>query len=225
MALLPFLISLKLSIITTFILLILGLPVSYFLALSKFKFKFIIKSIMTLPLVLPPTVLGFYFLIFFSKKSFIGFFFEKFFNIRLTFTFTGLIIASCIYSMPFMFQYLINGIENFNESLLDASYTLGKSKIYTFFKIIIPNIKPNLISGIIMTFVHTLGEFGVVLMIGGNIPGKTKVISIAIYDKVEELNYSTAHKYSFFLVLFSFIVILIINCLNFNHKKFGYKND
>jgi molybdate transport system permease protein len=152
-------------------------------------------------------------------------FFEKFFNIRLTFTFTGLLIASCIYSMPFMFQYLTNGIENFNESLLDASYTLGKSKIYTFFKIIIPNIKPNLISGIIMTFVHTLGEFGVVLMIGGNIPGKTKVISIAIYDKVEELNYSAAHKYSIYLVIFSFAVMLIVNSLNFKKKKTGYNND
>jgi molybdate transport system permease protein len=215
---LPFFVSIKLSVITTLILLIICFPLAILIGGKKFRLKPVAETIISLPLVLPPTVIGFYLLMFLSPRWIIGSFFENVFNVRLVFSFTGIVIASCVYSFPFMIQPLKNGIEAFDRSLLEASYSLGKSKIETFFRIIIPNIKTNIVTGIVMTFAHTMGEFGVILMIGGNISGQTRVASIAIYDKVEQLDYNFAYVYSIILVSISILILILLNLLN-NRKK------
>ncbi|RUM58915.1 MAG: molybdate ABC transporter permease subunit [Persephonella sp.] len=206
-------ITFKLAILTTIFLLLIGLPLAYILSFKKPPFKTLWESIITVPLVLPPTVLGFYLLILFSSDSFIGKLINRIFNTEILFTFKGILIASIIYSLPFMVQPIQNGFKSLNKSLIEASYTLGKSEIETLFKVLIPNIKVSILTAIILTFAHTVGEFGVVLMVGGGIPGETLVASISIYNEVEALNYSTAHKYAFILLLISFISILSVNFL------------
>ena len=215
----PFGISLTLSLLTTIILLIITFPLAIFLGFKKNRIKSALEAFFTLPLVLPPTVLGFYILLMLSPRNAFGIFLEKYFDIRLAFSFPGILIASCIYSFPFMLQPLKNGTESINRSLLEASYTLGKSKIETVFRIILPNIKTFIFTGIVMTFAHTMGEFGVVLMVGGNLPGRTKVASIYIYENVEILNYGEAHIYSIILIAMSFAILLAVNLINFNAKK------
>ncbi|MEJ2528284.1 MAG: molybdate ABC transporter permease subunit [Sulfurovaceae bacterium] len=177
----PFILSFKLALVVTVILFIISLPLSWCLSQSRSKFKPFFEALTALPIVLPPSVLGFYILIALAKDSPIGIFFKKTFGISLVFNFTGLVIASCFYSLPFMVQPLQNGFEKLNKGMLEASYVAGKGKLATLFKIALPNIKPSLITGLIITFAHTVGEFGVVLMIGGSRPGETKVASIAIY--------------------------------------------
>ena len=204
-------ITFKLASLTTLILVIIGLPLAYILTYKNIPLKFVWETVITVPLVLPPTVLGFYMLIIFSPESFLGNFLKKLFNIELVFTFYGILIASIIYSLPFMVQPIQSGFKNLGSSLIEASYTLGKSELETFFKVLIPNIKSSIITAVILTFAHTVGEFGVVLMVGGGIPGETLVASISIYNEVEALNYSLAHKYAFILFLISFISILIVN--------------
>ena len=172
-----------------------------------------------MPLVLPPTVLGFYFLILFSPDSFLGKIVKNLFNTELVFTFKGILIASIIYSLPFMVQPIQTGFKTINKSLIEASYTLGKGEIETLFKVLIPNIKNSIITAIVLTFAHTIGEFGVVLMVGGGIPGETLVASISIYNEVEALNYSSAHKYALILFLISFISILIVNYISYKSNK------
>jgi molybdate transport system permease protein len=163
-----------------------------------------------LPLVLPPTVLGFYLLIFLSKNGILGNLWERLFGNPLIFRFEGILIASVVFSLPFMVHPLTAGFRSVNKSLIEASYTLGKSKLTTLFKIIIPNIKYSFITGIVLTFIHTVGEFGGVLMVGCSIEGETKVISISIYDAVESLDYTTAHVYSGILLIFSFLILLFV---------------
>ena len=170
----PLILTFKLAFITTLILLLISIPISYWLNYSKFRFKIVIESIISMPLVLPPSVIGFYFLVAFAPQSTLGQLIEKFFNLRMVFTFEGLVLGSIIFSLPFMVNPLKSGFEAVNYSLIEASYTLGKSKFETLMKVILPNIKPSIIAASVMTFAHTVGEFGVVLMIGGNIPGKTK---------------------------------------------------
>jgi molybdate transport system permease protein len=216
---LPFFLSVELSILTTLILLIISFPPAIILSYKRFMLKPFFESIITLPLVLPPTVIGFYLLILFSPNWIFGTFLENMFNIRLVFSFEGIVIASCIYSLPFMISPLKNGMQSVDRSLLEVSYTLGKSKIETFFRIIIPNIKPSILTGIIMTFAHTMGEFGVILMIGGNITGKTKVASIEIYERVEKLDYNFAHIYSIILVVLSFLILLTVNSFKVKKNK------
>ena len=174
----------------------------------------VIDAVVSLPLVLPPTVLGFYILVILSPNYFAGGFLKSNLNITLIFNFMGILFASCIASFPFIFQQIKSGVDNFEKQLIESSYILGKSKFQTFIRVIIPNIKSSIISGVVTCFAHTLGEFGVVLMIGGNIPGKTKVASIAIYEKVEELDFSSANKYSIILLLISFTVLLSVQILN-----------
>ena len=215
----PFLVSLKLSFFTTIILLIASFPLALFLAFKKFKLKFIIESFLSLPLILPPTIIGFYLLLFFSPRGLIGSFIENVFNVRVVFSFAGIVIASCIYSFPFMLQPLKNGLESIDKNIIEASYTLGKNKITTFFKLILPNMKNEIYSGIVMTFAHTMGEFGVILMIGGNIPGITRVASIAIYDKVEQLDYNFANIYSIILIIMSFSILISLNLLKKNKNR------
>ena len=211
----PFWISFKLAAVTTVILFALVLPLAWWLSQSKSKLKPFIEAFAALPIVLPPSVLGFYLLVAFSSNSFIS----SYFNIDLLFSFSGLVIASCIYSLPFMLQPLQSGFESLNKNMLEASYISGKSKFITLLKVALPNIKPSLLTALVVTFAHTVGEFGVVLMVGGSIPGHTKVASVAIYEMVETMDYSSAHIYSAIMLLLSFIVLLAVYIFNAKAKS------
>ncbi len=215
----PIILTAKLALVTTMILLIVSIPLAYWLAYSKSRIKPVIETLVSMPLVLPPTVLGFYLLMTFSPGNAFGSWLQDWFGIRLIFSFSGLVIGSVIYSLPFMVNPIQSGLASLPTSLTEASYVLGKSKIKTLFSVLLPNIKPSLLTGIVLAFAHTVGEFGVVLMIGGNIPEKTKVISIAIYDEVEALNYSNAHTYSLILVIITFIVLLSVYLINGGYLK------
>ena len=203
--LIPFWVSFKLAFLTTFILLVISIPIAYILADYKGKLKSIIEAIFSLPIVLPPTVLGYYLLIGFSKVS-----------DNLAFTFKGILIASIIYSFPFMFNPILSAIENFDKSLIEASMSLKKTKFQILRYVILPNIKPAIFTGIVIAFGHTIGEFGVVLMVGGSIEGVTKVASIAIYDYTETLDYFQANIYAIILLIFSFVILYFV--YNFNKK-------
>ena len=209
-----FFLSIRLALFTTIILFVIGIPVAYFLSYSKLRINGLLQALISMPLVLPPSVLGFYLLLSFSPNYAFGSFLLKYFDLRLAFTFTGILVGSLIYNLPFMINSIQSGFSNLPASLKDASYTLGKSRFTTLIKVLLPNIKPALLTGICLTFAHTIGEFGVILMIGGNIPGQTRVASIAVYDEVQSLNFSAAHKYSLFLVLFSFIILVLIYSIN-----------
>jgi molybdate transport system permease protein len=217
----PFILSFKLAGVTTLILFIISLPLSWYLSQTSSKAKPFIEAITALPIVLPPSVLGFYILVVLSNNSPIGNFFSQNFNIELTFSFTGLVVASCFYSMPFMVQPLQSGFEALNKNMIEASYVSGKSVVTTIFRVALPNIKPSLITAIIITFAHTVGEFGVVLMVGGSIPNETKVASVAIYEMVEIMDYEMAHIYSGIMVSISFIVLVGVYIFNGKGKK-GY---
>jgi len=215
----PLWLTVKLALITIVILFFISIPLSYWLAFGKFKFKIVLEALISLPFVLPPSVLGFYLLVAFSPVNFLGNFLNKYLNLQLVFTTEGLIVASIIYSLPFMVNPLLAGFKSLPESLKEASFTLGKSKFTTLTKILLPNIKHAVLTGIVMTFAHTIGEFGVVLMVGGSIPGKTKVVSIAIYDEVQAMNYANANTYAGILFVFTFFILLIVFWLNSKQKK------
>ena len=215
----PFLISFKLATITTIILFILSLPLSWYLSQTSSRIKPLIEALTALPIVLPPSVLGFYILVALSQNSPLGAFFQETFDIQLVFNFYGLVIASCFYSLPFMVQPLQSGFESLNKNMLEASYVCGKSKVETILKVALPNIKPALLTALIVTFAHTVGEFGVVLMVGGSIPGETKVASVAIYEFVEILDYKAAHIYSAIMVILSFLVLFGVYWFNHAQKR------
>lgn len=215
----PFLLSFKLAGITTFILFLIALPVAWWLSQTKCRCKPFVEAITSLPIVLPPSVLGFYILFTLSQNSPVGTFFNETFGIKLVFNFTGLVVASCFYSFPFMVQPLQGGFETLNKNMLEASYIAGKSKFQTLLFVALPNIKPALITALIITFAHTVGEFGVVLMVGGSIPNETKVASVAIYEAVEVMDYKTAHIYSAIMLSLSFMVLLGVYLFNRHHTK------
>jgi len=215
----PFILTLKLALITTASLFVIGVPVAYWLAYSTKKIKVFVEAIVALPLVLPPSVLGFYLLLAFSPQNTFGSWLDEYFDVRLVFTFPGLVIASIIYSMPFMIQPIQAGFQQLPGSLIDASYTLGKGRLTTLISVLLPNIRTSLITGSILAFAHTIGEFGVVLMVGGNIPGETRLISIAIYDEVEAMNYQTAGTYSAILLVFAFVVLTAVYLINYNQRR------
>lgn len=217
----PFLLSFKLAGLTTLILFMLALPFAWWLSQSRSKVKPVLEAITALPIVLPPSVLGFYILVVLSPHSALGGFFEDVFGVKLVFSFTGLVVASCFYSLPFMVQPLQNGFESLNTHMLEASYLAGKSKLQTIWHVALPNMKPALITALIITFAHTVGEFGVVLMVGGSIPNETKVASVAIYEMVEVLDYTQAHIYSAIMVAMSFVVLLLVYIFNHTQKKIG----
>ncbi len=218
----PFLLSFQLAAIVTMILFAISIPLSWYLSQTKSKSKPFLEALTALPIVLPPSVLGFYILMALSHNSPVGAFFEDVFGIKLVFNFTGLVIASCFYSLPFMVQPLQSGFESINKNMLEASYIAGKTKLQTIFQVALPNIKPALMTALIVTFAHTVGEFGVVLMVGGSIPGETKVASVAIYEFVEIMDYGTAHIYSAIMVVISFLVLLSVYIFNGRqNKKFG----
>jgi len=218
----PLFLSLKLALITTFILLLAGLPLAWWLSVTKNLFTLVIEVLVTMPLVLPPTVLGFYLLIAFNPTHNPAKWLLQHLNLQLTFTFSGLLVGSILYSLPFMITPLKSAFQQIPESLSQASLTLGKSRFETFFLIILPAIKPAIISAIILSFAHTLGEFGVVLMIGGNIPDKTRLASMAIYDAVERMDYESAEWYAF--ILFSATFILVSTVFMFNrHNRYSIR--
>lgn len=208
------LITLKLAVYTTIILLIIGVPIAYGLAYRKFLLKPVAEALVSLPLVLPPTVLGYYMLLAYSPKYWLGQHLQQWFDARLAFTFEGVLIASVIFGLPFMVQPISNGFRALPNSFREISATLGKSKLTTLFRVLLPNIRPSLITAVALTFAHCLGEFGIVLMVGGNMPGETRVASIAIYDEVQSLNFYSAHRYALILFLFSFVLLTIIYATN-----------
>jgi len=210
----PFLLSFKLASLTTMILFFFSVPLSWYLSQTKSKLKPFLEAITALPIVLPPSVLGFYILVVLSQNSPLGNFFQDIFGVELIFNFTGLVVASCFYSLPFMVQPLQGGFESLDKNMLEASYISGKSKFETVLKVALPNIKPALLTAIIITFAHTVGEFGVVLMVGGSIPEETKVASVAIYEMVEIMDYTSAHIYSGIMVGISFFVLLGVYLFN-----------
>ena len=215
----PIWLTAKLALITTIILFFVAVPLCYWLSYSRFRFKAVIEALISLPLVLPPSVLGFYLLIGFSPENAFGKFLSDYFDLRLVFTFQGLILASVLYSLPFMVNPIFSGLKNLPPALQEASFTLGKSRFVTVTKILLPNIQASLLTGIIMTFAHTIGEFGVVLMVGGSIPEETKVVSIAIYEEVESMNYFNANVYAGILFVFSFLILLTVHLINKKSRK------
>lgn len=215
----PIIVTFQLAMVTAVLLLIVSLPLAYWLAFTKTKIKPVVETLVSMPLVLPPTVLGFYLLIAFSPNRGLGAWLEAQFNLRLIFSFEGLVLASMIYSLPFMVQPIQAGFQNLSPSLKEAAYLLGKSRWTTIAKVLLPNIRPSLLTGIVLAFAHTIGEFGVVLMIGGSIPGQTKVASIAIYEEVESLNYAAANAYSLLLFTLTFSILLVVYIVNGGYMK------
>ena len=215
----PFLLSFKLALVTTIVLFLVGIPLAYWLAFNPRKYKILLEAVVALPLVLPPTVLGFYLLLALSPENVLGSWLERYFDLRLVFTFEGLVVASVFYSLPFMIQPLQSGFRSVPFSLVEAAYSLGKSRWTTLRKVILPNMSAAILSACILTFAHTIGEFGVVLMIGGNIPGITQVVSISIYDEVEAMNYGLANHYSLILLVFSFLILSFVYFFNYQQRK------
>ncbi|MCS6285046.1 MAG: molybdate ABC transporter permease subunit [Nitrospira sp.] len=207
-------VTFKLASLTAASLLIIGLPIAYWLAYSTWRWKFVVESIVALPLVLPPTVLGFYILLAIGPHSPVGRFYTDLVGHPLPFTFEGLLLASILYSLPFAVQPFATAFEQVDRRLIEASWTLGLSKVKTFFKLILPLSMAGLITGAVLSFAHTLGEFGVVLMVGGNIEGVTRTVSIDIYDEVQALNYAGAAKTAAFLLVISYLILLLVYAMN-----------
>ncbi|HQU28846.1 MAG: molybdate ABC transporter permease subunit [Nitrospira sp.] len=210
----PLWLTLQLATVTVIVLLIVGTPLAWWLAFTSSRIRTAVEAIVAIPIVLPPTVLGFYLLIVLGPHGFIGGPWKELSGSALSFTFTGLVIASTLYSLPFVVQPLHGAFESLGKTHLEAAWALGASKLDAFFTVAVPMTLRGFLTAIVLGFAHTLGEFGVVLMVGGNIPGQTKVLSIAIYDHVEVLEYSQAHTLSAGLLTFSFLVLLTVYTIN-----------
>ena len=206
----PLLLSVRLAATVSAILLVIALPLAYAIAFPRWRGKFIFESIVALPIVLPPTVLGFYVLIALGPRGFFGRLWQSLFGHTLAFTFSGLVLASILYSLPFAVQPLIASFESLDRKLLDASAILGASRSRTFFSVILPLSWPGVITALVLSFAHTLGEFGVVLMVGGNLPGITRTVSIQIYDQVQSLDYVGAQRTAFLLLIVSFALLAFV---------------
>jgi len=214
-----FWLTIRLATVVTAILLALGLPLAYWIAFSRWRWKFLIEAIVALPIVLPPTVLGFYVLIALGQRSPFGQWWHSMTGHTLAFTFSGLVIGSVLYSLPFAVQPFAASLSAVDSRLLAASAVLGASKFRTFFRVIVPLSASGLVTGIALSFAHTMGEFGVVLMVGGNIPGVTRTLSINIFDQVQDLNYSAANTTALVLVGIAFVLLSLIYSLNRNLWK------
>ena len=208
------LVTIKLASITTVILILVGTPIAWWLSQTRFKFKAVIEAIIALPLILPPTVLGFYLLMTLGTNGPIGNFLESLGGSSIAFTFTGLVVGSVIYSLPFVVQPLQNSFGSIGNQPMEVAATLGASKLDRFFTVAVPLARSGFITASVLGFAHTVGEFGVVLMIGGNIPGETGVLSIAIYDHVEAMEYGQAHILAGGLLVLSFVMLLIVYIFN-----------
>jgi molybdate transport system permease protein len=209
-----FLLTVKLAVLVTAILLVLGLPIAYWLTYSRRRWKFLVEAVVGMPLVLPPTVLGFYILLALGSKSPIGRWWEALTGHTLAFTFEALVIGSVMYSPPFTVQPLAAAFSTVDRKFVAASATLGASRLRTFFRIILPLSVSGLLTAIALTFAHTMGEFGVVLMVGGNIPGVTRTVSIDIYDQVQATNYASANQTALVLLAISFVALSLVYALN-----------
>lgn len=210
----PIVLSIRLALVTTLILYAVGIPLAYWLAYGRARWKVVVEVLVAMPLMLPPTVLGFYLLVLFGRTSPIGRFLETVLHVRLVFTFTGLVVASVVYSLPLMVQTLTSGFASLPATLMDAAATLGKSRWVTLLRVQLPNMKAALLTGGVLSFAHTIGAFGVVLMVGGNIPGETRVAAIVVYDLVQALDYTRANVYAAILFAISFAILLIVYWLN-----------
>jgi molybdate transport system permease protein len=206
--------TIRLAVLVAAILVVLGLPVAYWITYSRWRWKFLAEAVVALPIVLPPTVLGFYVLVALGPRSPLGCWWQVLTGHSLAFTFEGLVIGSIIYSLPFAVQPFAASFAAVDSRLIAASATLGASKRRTFFRVILPLSVPGLVTGIALSFAHTMGEFGVVLMVGGNIPGVTRTISIAIYDQVQAFNYAAANATALLLLAISFVVLSAVYALN-----------
>lgn len=202
--------SLKLACVVSAILLVVGVPIAYWLAFSRWRWKFLVEAVVALPLVLPPTVLGFYVLVAIGSQSPVGRVWTAWTGHGLAFTFEALVVASILYSLPFAVQPVTAAFSLIDRSLMDASAILGASPFRTFTRVVVPLGKSGIITGAILSFAHTIGEFGVVLMVGGNLPGVTRTISISIYDDVQSFNHAAAHRTALLLLLFSFAVLAVV---------------
>lgn len=214
MNLAPLWLSLQLAAVTMLLLLLLGTPLAWWLARTASAAKSGVQALVALPIVLPPTVMGFYLLILLGPEGAVGGWWLQVTGNALTFTFSGLVIASCVYSLPFAVQPLMSAFESVDERDLEAAWTLGATRRDAFFSVALPQSIRGYFAAAVLSFAHTLGEFGVVLMVGGNIPGETRVISIAIYDEVESLNYAAAHQLSATLLVLAFVMLFAMFWLN-----------
>jgi molybdate transport system permease protein len=208
------LLSVRLALSVTVILFAVGVPLAYWLAYSSWRGKFLVESIVALPLVLPPTVLGFYLLVAMGPRGPLGELWQAALGQGLAFTFTGLVFASVLYSLPFTVQPLVASFESVDRTLLNASTVLGAGALRTFWRVILPMSVPGVLTAVVLSFAHTIGEFGVVLMVGGNLPGATRTVSIDIYDHVQSLDYAGANRMALLLVVFSFLVLSVVYGVN-----------
>lgn len=206
--------TIRLAVLVAAVLLVLGLPIAYWIAYSRRRWRFLVEAIVALPIVLPPTVLGFYVLVALGSRSPLGRWWQAMTGHTLAFTFEGLVIGSIIYSLPFAVQPFAASFKLVDSRLIAASATLGASRLQTFVRVILPLSLPGLVTGVALSFAHTMGEFGVVLMVGGNIPGITKTVSIDIYDKVQALDYAGANETALLLLLMSFAVLSLVYGVN-----------
>lgn len=209
----PVFVSFKLSLITTVLLFFIAFPPAFYMARSSGRLKHVLDVLFTLPLVLPPTVLGFYLLLLLSPAHYPGKLIKELFDIRLVFNFTGMVIAALVFSLPFMVRSLKDGMESIDPAIIEASYTLGKSTLQTIWLVVLPAGKGAVFTALSTTFAHTMGCFGVVLMVGGNIPGVTKTASIAVYERVEMIDYTGAHLYSVILLLVCFLLLMAVKLI------------
>src|SRR5580698_6679237 len=205
-----FWLTLQLAATVSALLLLFGLPIAYWITFSRWRWKFLVEAIVALPLVLPPTVLGYYILVGLGPRHFVGRVWQSWFGHTLPFAFGGLLVASVLYSLPFAVQPISAGFEAVDRRLIEASWTLGASRLATFFRVLLPLSSAGAVTGIVLSFAHTIGEFGVVLMVGGNIPGVTRTVSIDIYDQAQAANYDVANRTALALLLFSFLVLATI---------------
>jgi molybdate transport system permease protein len=211
-----FWLTIRLAVLVAAVLVVLGLPIAYWLAFSRVRWRFLAEAVVALPIVLPPTVLGFYVLVALGSRSPLGRWWQAFTGHTLAFTFEGLVIGSIVYSLPFAVQPFAASFKLVDPRLIAASATLGASKLQTFLRVVLPLSLPGVVTGIALSFAHTLGEFGVVLMVGGNIPGITKTVSIDIYDKVQAIDYAGANQTALVLLVISFAVLSLVYGLNRN---------
>jgi molybdate transport system permease protein len=209
-----FWLTVELAVVVSAILLVAGLPLAYWIAFSRWRWKFLVEAVVALPIVLPPTVLGFYVLVALGSRSPLGRWWQSFTGHTLAFTFTGLVIGSILYSLPFAVQPFAASFSSVDRKLLAASAILGASSLKTFFRVVLPLSLSGVVTGVALTFAHTMGEFGVVLMVGGNIPGVTRTVSIDIYDQVEAANYASANGMALLLLLFCLAVLTVVYGLN-----------
>lgn len=209
-----FWLTIRLAVLVAGILLAIGLPIAYWITYSRWRWKFLVEAVVALPLVLPPTVLGFYVLVALGPHSPVGRWWQGLTGHTLAFTFEGLVIGSIVYSLPFAVQPFAASFASVDRRLISASAVLGASKLRTFFRVILPLSVPGLVTGVALSFAHTMGEFGVVLMVGGNIPGVTRTISIGIYDQVQAFNFAAANQEALVLLAISFVVLSTVYALN-----------